>query len=115
MIQSHVDHTYDFLSTFPLTRDLQNIPVLAQSHHEKLDGTGYPNGLGAEEMPSQTRMVTMSDIYNALTAKDPPYKPAVKTETGLGYLEEEAKLDQLDVELLDLFIEAKIYEERLTN
>lgn len=115
MIQSHVDHTYDFLSTIPWTRDLQNIPVLAQSHHEKLDGTGYPNGLGAEEIPPQTRMMTISDIYDALTAKDRPYKPAVKTETALGYLEEEAKLGQLDLELLDLFIEAKVYEEGLTN
>ena len=75
MIQSHVDHTYDFLSTIPWTRDLQNIPVLAQSHHEKLDGTGYSNGLGAEEIPPQTRMMTISDIYDALTARDRPYKP----------------------------------------
>ena len=50
-IESHVEHTYDFLNTIPWTRDLQAIPELARSHHEKLDGTGYPNNRTAVEIP----------------------------------------------------------------
>ncbi|GMR24560.1 MAG: HD family phosphohydrolase [Acidobacteriota bacterium] len=108
-IESHVVHTFDFLSTIPWTRDLQSIPDLARSHHEKLDGSGYPKGRGAADISPQTRMMTISDIYDALTASDRPYKPAVSTVGALDILNAEfaGKVDQ---ELLDLFIEAKVYE-----
>ncbi|MGH9336667.1 MAG: HD domain-containing phosphohydrolase, partial [Vicinamibacteria bacterium] len=109
LIESHVNHTYDFLSTIPWTRDLQDIPELARSHHEKLDGSGYPGGLRAEGIPPQTRMMTISDIYDALTAKDRPYKPAVPMEKAIGILEEEAERGRIDRELLDLFIEARVF------
>ena len=108
-IESHVVHTFDFLSTIPWTRDLQSIPDLARSHHEKLDGSGYPKGRDASEIPPQTRMMTISDIYDALTASDRPYKPAVSTAGALGILENEFA-GKVDRDLLDLFIEAKVYE-----
>ena len=108
-IESHVVHTFDFLSTIPWTRDLQSIPDLARSHHEKLDGSGYPKGRDASEIPPQTRMMTISDIYDALTASDRPYKPAVPTAGALGILENEFA-GKVDRDLLDLFIEAKVYE-----
>jgi HD-GYP domain-containing protein (c-di-GMP phosphodiesterase class II) len=108
-IESHVVHTFDFLSTIPWTRDLQSIPELARSHHEKLDGSGYPKGRGASEIPPQTRMMTISDIYDALTASDRPYKPAVSTVGALDILNAEFA-GKVDRELLDLFIEAKVYE-----
>ncbi|HSF17461.1 MAG TPA: HD domain-containing phosphohydrolase [Vicinamibacteria bacterium] len=115
MIMSHVDHTYDFLSTIPWTPDLKGVPDLARSHHEKLDGSGYPLRLPAEDIPPQTRMMTISDIYDALTARDRPYKPAVPTERALTILESEASSGKIDRELLDLFIEAKIYELGVKN
>jgi HD-GYP domain-containing protein (c-di-GMP phosphodiesterase class II) len=113
-IESHVIHTYDFLSTIPWTRDLMDIPELARSHHEKLDGSGYPGGLRAEDIPPQTRMMTISDIYDALTAKDRPYKPAVPTVKAIEILEEDAAKGRIDRDLLDLFIEAKVFHHGLT-
>jgi HD-GYP domain-containing protein (c-di-GMP phosphodiesterase class II) len=115
IIESHVNHTYDFLSTIPWTRDLQDIPELARSHHEKLDGSGYPAGVSADVIPPQTRMMTIADIYDALTARDRPYKPAVSTEKALGILEHDAGAGKLDRDLLDLFIEAKVFSRGLTN
>lgn len=108
-IESHVVHTFDFLSTIPWTRDLRSIPDLARSHHEKLDGSGYPKGRRAADIPPQTRMMTISDIYDALTASDRPYKPAVSTTGALDILNDEF-VGKVDQELLDLFIEAKVYE-----
>jgi HD-GYP domain-containing protein (c-di-GMP phosphodiesterase class II) len=115
LIESHVNHTYDFLSTIPWTRDLQDIPELARSHHEKLDGSGYPGGLLAEDIPPQTRMMTISDIYDALSAKDRPYKPAVPTAKALEILEEDAGLGRIDRDLLDLFIDAKVFQHGITS
>ena len=108
-IESHVVHTFDFLSTIPWTRDLQSIPDLARSHHEKLDGSGYPNGREAADIPPQTRMMTISDIYDALTASDRPYKPAVSTAGALDILNGEFA-GKVDRDLLDLFIEAKVFQ-----
>jgi HD-GYP domain-containing protein (c-di-GMP phosphodiesterase class II) len=114
-IESHVIHTYDFLSAIPWTRDLMDIPELARSHHEKLDGSGYPGGLLAEDIPPQTRMMTISDIYDALTAKDRPYKPAVPTAKALAILEEDARKGKIDRDLLDLFVEARVFFHGLTS
>ena len=113
-IELHVVHTFDFLSTIPWTRDLQSIPELARSHHEKLDGSGYPKGRGAADIPPQTRMMTISDIYDALTASDRPYKPAVSTAGALDILNAEFA-GKVDRELLDLFIEAKVFEHGAVN
>ncbi len=114
-IESHVNHTYDFLSTIPWTRDLMDIPELARSHHEKLDGSGYPGGLRADDIPPQTRMMTISDIYDALTAKDRPYKPAVPTTKAIEILEEDAGKGRIDRDLLDLFIDARVFLHGLTS
>ena len=108
-IQDHVKHTYEFLSKIPWTRDLERIPVIARSHHEKLDGSGYPHGVGAPDIPPQTRMMTISDIYDALAAQDRPYKPAVPPAKALDIMESEVRQGQLDGELFRLFVEAKVY------
>jgi HD-GYP domain-containing protein (c-di-GMP phosphodiesterase class II) len=108
-IQDHVVHTYEFLSKIPWTRDLERIPVIARSHHEKLDGSGYPYGFAAPDIPPQTRMMTLSDIYDALAAQDRPYKPAVPPEKALDIMKSEVRQGQLDGELFRLFLEAKVY------
>src|SRR4029434_6982421 len=82
-IQSHVVHTYQFLSRIPWTREFRRIPEIARSHHEKLDGTGYPYGMKAEEIPVQSKMMTIADIYDALTAGDRPYKKALPRDEPL--------------------------------
>ncbi|GIX42007.1 MAG: HD family phosphohydrolase [Leptospiraceae bacterium] len=109
-IESHVSHTYRFLIQIPWTKDLRNIPDIAHGHHEKLDGSGYPLGLKGDEIMPQTRMMTISDIYDALTAPDRPYKKSLKPEDALDILKYEAKEGRIDSDLLDLFIEAKIYQ-----
>jgi HD-GYP domain-containing protein (c-di-GMP phosphodiesterase class II) len=109
-IESHVVHTYNFLRQIPWTNDLRNVPKIAYAHHEKLDGTGYPNKLEDEKIPIQSKMMAVSDIFDALTARDRPYKKAVPVERALNILGDEVKSNKLDKNLYDLFIEAKIYE-----
>lgn len=108
-IESHVTHTFDFLSKIPWTQSLRNIPAIAYSHHEKLDGTGYPRKLVGNQIPVQSRMMTICDIYDALTAADRPYKSAVPAANALGILRAYAKEGKIDAALLDLFIDAKVY------
>ncbi|MDX1582709.1 MAG: HD domain-containing phosphohydrolase [Thermoanaerobaculia bacterium] len=109
-IESHVTHTFHFLSKIPWTNELRKVPDYAYAHHEKLNGRGYPRGLTAEEIPIQSRMMTVSDIYDALTAKDRPYKKAVPTDRALDILNMEKSDGLLDSEIVDLFIDAKVYE-----
>ncbi|TLY43226.1 MAG: GAF domain-containing protein [Nitrospirae bacterium] len=108
-IESHVTHTYRFLSTIPWTKSLQNVPLIAYGHHEKLDGSGYPRRIPGETIPVQTRMMTISDIYDALTASDRPYKAAVPTVKALAILEDEVQQGKVDADLLQIFIDSKVY------
>ncbi|MDQ8155153.1 MAG: HD domain-containing phosphohydrolase [Gemmatimonadota bacterium] len=109
-IESHVTHTYRFLEQIPWTRELKGIPGIAWGHHEKLDGSGYPRGVRADDIPVQTRMMTISDIYDALTATDRPYKRAVPAERALDILHDEAKHGHVDPALLAAFVEARVFE-----
>ncbi len=109
-IQSHVVHTYQFLAQIPWTKEFRRIPEIARSHHEKLDGTGYPYGMKADEISLQSRMMTIADIYDALTAGDRPYKKSVPVEMALDILNAERREGRIDRALLDLFIDAKVYE-----
>ncbi len=109
-IESHVTHTYKFLSTIPWTPDLRNVPDIAYGHHEKLDGTGYPNRLKEEEILIQSKMMTIADIYDALTALDRPYKKALPPERALNILVEEAKGGHIDRDLLDIFVKGELYK-----
>jgi HD-GYP domain-containing protein (c-di-GMP phosphodiesterase class II) len=109
-IESHVTHTFNFLEQIPWTRELKGIPTIAYGHHEKLNGRGYPRRIGADEIPVQTRMMTISDIFDALTATDRPYKRAVPYERALDILNMEAKDGMLDPDLLSAFIEARVFE-----
>ena len=86
------------------------MPEIAFAHHEKLDGTGYPRRLKAADIPLQSRMMTISDIFDALVAWDRPYKKAVPVEKALAILNDEAKQGKLDTDLLQVFIEARVFE-----
>ena len=109
-IESHVQRTYNFLIQIPWTEDLRNVAEIAYGHHEKLDGRGYPRGVRGDEIPPQTRIMTIADIFDALTAADRPYKRAVPVERALDILVAEAKEGMLDQELVDVLIESKVYE-----
>jgi len=109
-MESHVTHSFHFLTKIPWTPVMKGIPEIAYGHHEKLDGSGYPRGLAGDQIPLQARMMTISDIYDALTAQDRPYKRAVPPATALDILHEEAKQGKLDQDLLEIFVEKRIYQ-----
>jgi HD-GYP domain-containing protein (c-di-GMP phosphodiesterase class II) len=109
-IESHVTHTYWFLKNIPWTKELQGIPDIAHGHHEKLNGTGYPRRVSADQIPVQTRMMTISDIFDALTASDRPYKRALPLPKALDIMSDEVKAGMLDGELFKVFVGAKAYE-----
>ncbi len=108
-IQSHVTHTYNFLIRIPWGDSLARVPSIAAMHHEYLDGTGYPARVAAPEIPLQARMMTVSDIFDALTASDRPYKKAVPTDRALDILWSEVKAGKVDAHLMRIFVEAKVY------
>jgi HD-GYP domain-containing protein (c-di-GMP phosphodiesterase class II) len=109
-IESHVTHSFRFLMQIPWTKDLRRVPLIAYSHHERLDGTGYPRGLREVEVPIQARMMTISDIFDALAASDRPYKRAVAPDRALDILRGEAHGGRVDRTLLDLFVEARVFD-----
>jgi len=112
-IQSHVNHTISFLKTIPWGRTFCRIPHIAGAHHESLDGKGYPFGLKGDQIPVEARMLTISDIFDALTASDRPYKSAVPVVRALSILEDEVRRGRCDRLLFDVFIETKVYEKVL--
>jgi response regulator RpfG family c-di-GMP phosphodiesterase len=109
-IQSHVTYTYKFLSQIPWTSELAGVPDIAWAHHERLNGKGYPRRLTEPDIPVQSKLMAVADVYDALTAADRPYKAAVSVERSLEILEQEAKVNLLDAEVLRIFLEAKIYD-----
>ena len=109
-IRSHVVHTFEFLSRIPWGKTMKDIPLIAGAHHEKLNGRGYPHGLAAEAIPLQSKIMTIADIYDALTARDRPYKKAIPQDRALAILGFEVKDNHVDGELVRLFVEAKVFE-----
>ncbi|HEX4421201.1 MAG TPA: HD domain-containing phosphohydrolase [Kofleriaceae bacterium] len=108
-INSHVVHSYNFLRRIPWSRTLRDVPDIAGSHHEKLDGTGYPNALRGAQIPIPARMMAISDIYDALTASDRPYKKAMPAEKALDILASDVKRGQLDDDLFSVFVAAQVW------
>jgi HD-GYP domain-containing protein (c-di-GMP phosphodiesterase class II) len=111
-IESHVTHSFRFLMQIPWTKELRRVPLIAYSHHERLDGSGYPRGVRDVEVPIQARMMTIADVFDALAASDRPYKRAVAPDKALDILRAEARSGRIDRLLLDLFIDAKVYDAR---
>jgi HD-GYP domain-containing protein (c-di-GMP phosphodiesterase class II) len=107
-IERHVELTFRFLKQIPWTRTLRNVPEIAYAHHEKLNGRGYPRAIRGDDIPVQSKMMTISDIFDALTAADRPYKKAVPVPVALDILHEEADSDHVDRELLRVFVEAEV-------
>jgi HD-GYP domain-containing protein (c-di-GMP phosphodiesterase class II) len=108
-IESHVTHTYHFLKRIPWTKHLKSVPTIAYGHHEKLDGTGYPQGLKQEDIPIQTQMLTIADIYDALTASDRPYKRRLPINTVMAILRQEASKNKINSDLVELFEQRQVF------
>ena len=109
-IESHVEHSFKFLMRIPWTREIRDIPWIARAHHEKLNGTGYPYGLRGDEIPPQAKMMTICDIFDALSADDRPYKKAVPIDRALDMLELSVRENELDSDLFRMFVEARIFQ-----
>ena len=109
-INSHVNKSFDILSEIRWTKNLQLVPALAGSHHEKPNGSGYPHGFRRDQLDIRARIMAIADVYDALTAQDRPYKPAIPVDKSLAILREEGTRNGLDPDLVDLFIEMKAYE-----
>lgn len=108
-IQSHVSHTFEFLSRIPWGKTFAHVPIIAGCHHEKLNGRGYPRGLTAGDIPVGSRIMAIADIFDALTASDRPYKRAVPTDRAIDILGMEVKDGGLDAELVRIFVDAGVY------
>ncbi|MGE4158866.1 MAG: GAF and HD-GYP domain-containing protein, partial [Planctomycetota bacterium] len=108
-IESHVTHTFNFLHKIPWTQELRHVSKIAHAHHEKLSGKGYPLGLKGDAIPIQSRMMAIADIFDALTARDRPYKRAVPLDKSLEILQSEVARGDLDGHLFMLFRDQRVY------
>jgi hypothetical protein len=110
-INDHIVQTLIMLSTLPFPRALRNVPQLAATHHEKLDGTGYPRRLGEDQLSVQDRVLAIADIFEALTAADRPYKSAKTLSEAVKIMLFMAKDRHIDPTLLALFLRTGVHEQ----
>ncbi len=111
IIENHALVTSKILKSLPFPKKLMRVPEYAALHHEKLDGTGYPFGKKAEELTYQSRIIAIADIFEALTASDRPYKKPMPISQALKILGFMKKDKHIDADILDFFINEKIYKE----
>ena len=109
IIESHASLTAKLLSKMEFVGDYKNVPAWASAHHEYLDGTGYPKKLSGDKIPWETRLLTIIDIYDALTADDRPYKPPMSPEQAFKILEDMAKKGKIDAKILKSFIKSNAW------
>ena len=112
-IEAHVVHSHDFLLNIPWTEELARIAEIVRGHHEKLDGSGYPDGVTGDALSLETRIMTVCDIFDALTASDRPYKKAMPVEKALQVLQWEARDGMLDEDIVELFVKSGVYRKVL--
>ncbi len=110
IMQDHIRVTIKMLDKIPFPRKFQSAPLYAASHHECLDGSGYPKGLTGEKMPVQSRMMCITDFLEALMATDRPYKKAMPIEKAFSILEGEASRGKLDMELIDILKKKQVFQ-----
>ena len=109
-IESHVKYSYNFLSTIPWGKDFARVPEIAYAHHEKLNGKGYPKHSSEKDIPIESQMMGIADIFDALTAQDRPYKPALPLRKTLDILTMEANNNALNKELVEIFEKYEVYK-----
>jgi HD-GYP domain-containing protein (c-di-GMP phosphodiesterase class II) len=109
VINNHIVATIKMLEALPWPRHLVNVPEYAGGHHERMDGKGYPRGLKREQMSIQARLMGIADIFEALTAKDRPYKPAKTISDSLAILGKMRETGHIDPDLFDVFVREKVY------
>jgi hypothetical protein len=108
-INHHIEVTIKMLESLPWPRHLKNVPEYAGGHHERMDGKGYPRGLTREQMSVQARIMGIADIFEALTAKDRPYKKGKTLTESLNILGRFRQNGHVDPDLFDVFVREKVY------
>ncbi len=109
IIENHATMTLKMLNELPFPPKLANVPEYAAGHHEKLDGSGYPRGLTEKEMSLQSRIMAVADIFEALTARDRPYKKPMKLSQAVKIMGFMKKDRHIDPDIYDLFIESRLF------
>ena len=109
-IEHHVVHTRNFLRKIPWGRRFADVPRIAASHHEYLNGSGYPSRMPGKDIPVESRIMTIADIFDALTASDRPYKKAVPIDRALSIIESEVRAGKCDPELFQVFVQGEVYK-----
>ncbi len=108
-INYHIVATIKMLEQLPWPKHLRNVPEYAGGHHERMDGKGYPKGLSREQMSVQARVMGIADIFEALTARDRPYKPGMKLSQAMSIMNKFKLNGHIDPDLFDVFVEQRIY------
>jgi len=109
IINHHIDVTIKMLESLPWPNHLRNVPEYAGGHHERMDGKGYPRGLTGDQMSVQARVMAIADIFEALTAKDRPYKKGKTLSESLGILRRFRDNGHIDPHLFEVFVRQKVY------
>ena len=109
IINHHIVATIRMLEALPWPEHLQNVPEYAGGHHERMDGKGYPKGLTREQMSLQARMMGIADIFEALTARDRPYKPGMKLSQAIDIMRKFARNGHIDPDLFDVFVRQGVF------
>ncbi len=109
VINQHVETTIKMLESLPYPKSLRNVPAYAQAHHDRMDGKGYPKGLTKKEIPLQGRIIAIADIFEAMTARDRPYKKGKTLMEALSDLGSMKQEGHIDPDLFNVFINEKVY------
>jgi HD-GYP domain-containing protein (c-di-GMP phosphodiesterase class II) len=109
IINNHATVTYKMLSQLPFPRNVRHVAEYAAAHHERMNGTGYPGGLKGEAISLQSRILALADIFEALTAKDRPYKKPTNLSQALKIIGFMVKDGHIDADLYDLFVKEQLY------
>ena len=111
VIENHVTMTRKILEQLPFPKNLSHVAEYASSHHERIDGSGYPKGLSDEGLPLQSRILAIADVFEALTAKNRPYRDPMKLSKALQVLNILKEKRQIDSAIVDMFTNKKIFRE----
>ena len=109
LVNSHAYSTHRILSMIPWTESLIDVPLIAAQHHERIDGSGYPQGITGDRLSLESRILAVIDVYEALVAQDRPYKPKMPVDKAIDILESEADARHLDREVVRFFLENRIH------
>jgi HD-GYP domain-containing protein (c-di-GMP phosphodiesterase class II) len=108
-IEQHIVDTWEILKRIPWPKDFRAVANIAACHHEKINGSGYPWKLKGDEVPLGGQILAIVDIFEALTAKDRPYKPAIPVDKAIAIVQEEVNKGALNAKLWQLFLDNKLY------